>query len=118
MAIVAGRVLNNNKHIWNALTYIYGVGKTRAYPLCDKASIDPATKVKDLNEDQLEKIRTALNNFTIEGDLRREVNMSIKSLMDLGCLRGIRHRYGLPVNGQRTKTNAKTARRRRKKTDK
>ncbi|HJN38532.1 MAG TPA: 30S ribosomal protein S13 [Gammaproteobacteria bacterium] len=118
MAIVAGRVLNNQKQIWNALTYIYGVGRSRAYLLCSQAHIDPATKVKDLDESNLEKIRTALNKFTIEGDLRREVNMAIKHLMDLGCVRGIRHRYGLPVNGQRTKTNAKTARKRRKKTDK
>ena len=108
MAVVAGRVLHNQKHIVIALTYIYGVGLATSKQLCEKASINPTTKVKDLEEAQLEKIRTLIGDLTVEGDLRRERDMDIKALMDMGCYRGIRHRRGLPCRGQRTKTNART----------
>ena len=114
MALIAGRTLDSRKHIWCALTYIYGVGKTTAYKICAEAKIDPTIKVKDLSEDQLDVVRGLVGNYTVEGDLRREVGMNIKRLMDLGCNRGIRHRRGLPVRGQRTKTNAKTRKRRKR----
>ena len=113
MAVVAGRILDTRKHLWVALTSIYGIGRTRAYLICEATSIAPDTKVKDLTEGNLDQIRTEVAKFEIEGDLRRVVSMAIKRLMDLGCFRGIRHRKGLPVRGQRTKTNANTRKRRR-----
>ena len=116
MALVAGITLDSRKHIWCALTYIYGIGKTTAYDICKKAKIDPSTKVKDLSEDKLDIIRGIVAEHTVEGDLRRAVGMNIKQLMDMGCYRGIRHRRGLPVRGQRTKTNARTRKRRKRST--
>lgn len=108
MARIAGINVPVNKHIWVALTHIHGIGRTRAIAVCAAADIDPATKVKDLSEPEVAKLRDAVGRFTVEGDLRREVAMSIKRLMDLGCYRGIRHRRGLPLRGQRTRTNART----------
>jgi small subunit ribosomal protein S13 len=90
------------------LTHIYGIGRARARALCTAASIDPTTKVKDLTEAEVNAIRSQIAKFAVEGDLRREVSMNIKRLMDLGSHRGIRHRRGLPVRGQRTRTNART----------
>src|SRR3990167_539930 len=107
MARIAGVNLPINKHTWVALTSIYGVGKSRARKLCDATKINPQTKIKDLLETQVEALRQGIAQFTVEGDLRREVAMSIKRLIDLGCYRGQRHRKGLPVRGQRTRTNAR-----------
>jgi small subunit ribosomal protein S13 len=114
MALIAGRTLDKKKHIWCALTYIYGIGKTTAYKICSEAKIEPSVKVQDLTEEQLDIIRGLVGNYTVEGELRREVGMNIKRLMDMGCYRGIRHRRGLPVRGQRTKTNAKTRKKRKR----
>ncbi len=111
MARIAGVNIPDNKHAEISLTAIYGIGRSRARNICADVGIDPATKIKDLSEAELEKIRASLSRFTLEGDLRREVSMNIKRLMDLGCYRGIRHRRGLPLRGQRTKTNAKTRKR-------
>ena len=108
MARIAGVNIPERKHISIALTYIYGIGLTSAQKICTAVSIDPAKKVIDLEESQLEKIRTEIVKYTTEGDLRREVSMNIKRLMDLGCYRGIRHRRNLPVRGQNTKNNART----------
>jgi len=108
MARIAGINIPLNKHIVIALTSIYGVGRTRAQGVCKEAQIPPETKVKDLSEPEVERLRNEVAKFTVEGDLRREGAMSIKRLMDLGCYRGIRHRRGLPLRGQRTKTNART----------
>lgn len=108
MARVAGVNIPDRKHTVVALTHIYGIGSTRARSICASANIPPNAKVKDLTEEQLETLRTEVGKFTVEGDLRREVSMSIKRLMDLGCYRGVRHRRGLPVRGQRTRTNART----------
>jgi len=108
MARIAGINIPTNKHSWVALTAIYGIGRTRALNICDAAGIDPSTRVRELDDEQVEKLRTEVGKFTVEGDLRRDVSMSIKRLMDLGCNRGIRHRRGLPLRGQRTKTNART----------
>jgi len=108
MARIAGVNLQPNKHIWVALTQIYGVGRTRALQICERTSIAPATRVRELSESDEEKLRNALSDLSVEGDLRREVGMNIKRLMDLGCYRGLRHRRGLPVRGQRTRTNART----------
>ena len=90
------------------MTAIYGIGRPRALKICEATGVAPTKKIKDLDDADLEKLRDAVGSFTIEGDLRREVTMSIKRLMDLGCYRGLRHRKGLPVRGQRTKTNART----------
>jgi small subunit ribosomal protein S13 len=90
------------------LTAIYGVGRTTATQICNEVNIKTDTKIRELTEEQLESIRTVVSKMTVEGDLRREVTMNIKRLMDLGCFRGIRHRRGLPLRGQRTKTNART----------
>ncbi len=114
MARIAGVNLPVNKHIWIALTSIYGVGKSRSLKVCESAKVSADTKVKDLVEAQVEALRQSLAKFTVEGDLRREVAMSIKRLVDLGCYRGQRHRRGLPVRGQRTRTNARTRKGRRK----
>ena len=108
MATIAGRILPNGKHISIALTVIYGVGRPRALIICNDSGIDPSTKVKDLLEPELEKIRAIVSTFMIEGDLRRQIAMNIKKLMDMGCYRGIRHRRGPPLRGQRTQTNART----------
>jgi len=108
MARIAGVNLQPNKHIWVALTQIYGIGRTRALAICDRCSVAFDIKVRDLSEADEEKLRNAISDISVEGDLRREVGMNIKRLMDLGCYRGLRHRRGLPVRGQRTRTNART----------
>jgi small subunit ribosomal protein S13 len=108
MARIAGVNIPDNKHTVIALQSIFGIGATRSAEICNATGIDPTTKVRELSEDQLEAIRTSVDSFTTEGDLRREISMNIKRLMDLGTNRGIRHRRGLPVRGQRTKTNART----------
>ena len=108
MARIAGVNIPDQKHTWVALTSIYGLGRTRAFEVCSKAGIEPSVKVRDLSGDEMEKLREQIGTFVIEGDLRREVSMNIKRLMDLGTYRGTRHRKGLPVSGQRTKTNART----------
>jgi small subunit ribosomal protein S13 len=108
MARIAGVNLPVNKHTWVGLTSIFGVGRSRARKICQAANIDPATKIKALTEAQVEKLRAEVGKVTVEGDLRREVAISIKRLVDLGCYRGLRHRRGLPMRGQRTRTNART----------
>jgi small subunit ribosomal protein S13 len=108
MARIAGVNIPDQKHAWIALTHIYGVGRTRALKICELASVPPETKIRDLTEPEIEGIRSEVSKIAVEGDLRREVAMNIKRLMDLGCYRGLRHRRGLPVRGQRTKTNART----------
>ena len=108
MARIAGVNIPDHKHAVISLTYIFGVGKTTAQKLCDATGVKPDVKVKDLSDEQLESLRTEVGKFIVEGDLRREVQMNIKRLKDLGCFRGLRHRHGLPVRGQRTKTNART----------
>jgi len=108
MARIGGINIPVNKHTWVALTSIYGIGRTTAYKVCEQAGVDPSVKVKDLAEPQVEDLRTEIGKLTIEGDLRRDVSMNIKRLMDLGSYRGIRHRKGLPMRGQRTQTNART----------
>ena len=108
MARIAGVNIPNHKHAEIALTAIYGIGRSRAQRICDAAGIVRSVKVKDLTESDMEKLRDEVAKFTVEGDLRREVTMSIKRLMDLGCYRGLRHSRGLPCRGQRTRTNART----------
>jgi small subunit ribosomal protein S13 len=110
MARIAGVDLPGRKHISIALRYLYGVGPVRALEICAKAQIPTDKKAQDLNESELRRIRDVLEGaeYKVEGDLRREVQINIKRLMDLGCYRGLRHRKGLPVNGQRTHTNART----------
>ncbi len=108
MARIAGINIPVNKHAVIALQSIYGIGKTRAQQICDAAQVAPDLKVRDLDEAQVDALRAEVAKYTVEGDLRREVSMSIKRLMDLGCYRGLRHRRGLPVRGQRTRTNART----------
>ncbi|ALQ51281.1 30S ribosomal protein S13 [Nitrosomonas ureae] len=108
MARIAGVNIPNHKHIGIALTSIYGIGRTSSIDICKAIDIDIDIKLKDLSEDQIELIRDQVSKLTIEGDLRREISMNIKRLMDLGCYRGLRHRRGLPVRGQRTRTNART----------
>ena len=108
MARVAGVNIPDNKHAEISLTYVFGIGKTRSLGICSAVGRDPATKISDLNEEQLELIRTEVGDFTVEGDLRREVATNIKRLQDLGTNRGIRHRRHLPVRGQKTKNNART----------
>lgn len=108
MARIAGVNIPDRKHTVIALTSIYGIGRTRAAQICDATGIARDAKVRDLSEEQLDMLRTEIANHTVEGDLRREVSMNIKRLMDLGCYRGIRHRRGLPLRGQRTRTNART----------
>ncbi len=108
MARIAGINIPVNKHAEIALTAIYGIGRTRAQEICKSAGVTPTSKIKDLAENEIEALRTEVAKFAVEGDLRREVSMNIKRLMDLGCYRGIRHRRGLPLRGQRTKTNART----------
>lgn len=108
MARIAGVNIPDNKHTVISLQYVFGIGHTRAKAICDATGIDESAKIASLSEDQLEKLRAEVGKFDVEGDLRREVSMNIKRLMDLGCFRGIRHRRSLPVRGQRTKTNART----------
>ncbi len=108
MARIAGINIPLHKHTVIGLTSIYGVGKTRAQAICAAAGIAEDTKIKDLDEAQLDLLREEVGKFTVEGDLRREISMNIKRLMDLGCNRGLRHRRSLPIRGQRTKTNART----------
>ena len=108
MARIAGVNIPDHKHTVIALQAIFGIGATRSAEICDATGINPATKVRELDEEQLEQIRARIDGLTTEGDLRREISMNIKRLMDLGTNRGIRHRRGLPVRGQRTKTNART----------
>ena len=108
MARIAGINIPNQQHAAIALTAIFGIGRSRARAICDSAGVGHATKMKDLTDAQMDKIREQVGKFTVEGDLRREVSMNIKRLMDLGCYRGLRHRRGLPVRGQRTHTNART----------
>jgi len=109
MARIAGVDLPKEKRVEIGLTYIYGIGRPSANKILEKAGISPDTRVKDLSDDEVNKIREIIHNeYKVEGDLRREVGFSIKRLMEIGCYRGIRHRRGLPVRGQRTKTNART----------
>ena len=108
MARIAGVNIPNNKHAEIALTAIFGIGRVTAQKICAAAGVLVSTKVKDLNDADVEKLRDEVAKVKVEGDLRREVSMNIKRLMDLGCYRGVRHRRGLPVRGQRTKTNART----------
>lgn len=109
MARIAGVDLPREKRVEIGLTYIYGIGLKTAQEILKVTGVNGDTRVKDLTEEEEQKLRSEiLNNHVVEGDLRREVNMNIKRLMDIGCYRGIRHRHGLPVRGQRTKTNART----------
>ncbi|MFY0676412.1 MAG: 30S ribosomal protein S13 [Neptuniibacter sp.] len=108
MARIAGVNIPDNKHAVISLTYIYGIGRTTASQILETCGIAPNTKISDLSDEQLDVVRGEVGKFTVEGDLRREISMSIKRLMDLGCFRGIRHRRNLPVRGQRSKTNART----------
>lgn len=108
MARIAGVNIPDRKHTVIALTSIYGIGKNRSIEICKAAGVEPTRKVIQLGEDEVERLRNEVTKFTVEGDLRREVSMNIKRLMDLGCNRGIRHRRGLPLRGQRTQTNART----------
>ena len=109
MARIAGIDLPRDKRVEISLTYIYGIGRSVSNEILDQASISPDTRVKDLAEDEIARLREIIaRNYRVEGDLRREVSMNIKRLMEIGCYRGLRHRRGLPVHGQRTKTNART----------
>lgn len=108
MARIAGVNIPDRKHAVIALTSIYGIGRSRANDICKEAGVEPQTKIQELSEDQIETLRNIVARYTVEGDLRREISMNIKRLMDLGCNRGIRHRRGLPLRGQRTRTNART----------
>ena len=109
MARIAGVDLPREKHIEISLQYIYGIGKTTAKKICEKAQVTAVTRTKDLTDDEVRRIREVIEQtFKVEGDLRRETSLNIKRLMDLGCYRGLRHRKGLPVRGQRTHTNART----------
>lgn len=114
MARIAGVNIPDHKHIVIALTYIYGIGNTTSRNLCKAVGVEGSTKVSQVPEDILEALRAEIAKMTVEGDLRRVVSMNIKRLMDLGCYRGLRHRRGLPLRGQRTKTNARTRKGRRK----
>ena len=108
MARLAGINIPDNKHAAISLTYIFGIGRTTAKHLCDATGVSPTVKVQDLTEEELDKLRSEITKLSVEGDLRRAVQLNIKRLLDLGCYRGIRHRRGLPLRGQRTKTNART----------
>ena len=108
MARIAGINIPNHQHAGIALTAIYGVGRSRAKAICVGSGIEPNRKIKDLTDAEMERMREGITRLAVEGDLRREVQMSIKRLIDLSCYRGSRHRKGLPVRGQRTKTNART----------
>ncbi len=108
MARIAGINIPVNKHVVIGLTSIYGIGRSRSQDICAALGLNPTTKVKDLTEEQLDGVRSEVAKFMVEGDLRRDISMNIKHLMDMGCYRGLRHRRGLPVRGQRTRTNART----------
>ena len=108
MARIAGVNIPNQQHAEIALTAIFGIGRARAQKICDAAGVVRSKKIKDLSDTDMDRLRDVIGKFTVEGDLRREVTMNIKRLMDLGCYRGLRHRKGLPCRGQRTKTNART----------
>ena len=108
MARIAGVNIPDNKHAVIALTYIYGIGRTTASKVCDSTGISEASRIQDLNEEELDKLRSEIAKLPTEGDLRREVSMNIKRLMDLKAYRGLRHRHSLPTRGQRSKTNART----------
>ena len=108
MARIAGVNIPNHQHTEIALTAIYGIGRSRAQKICDEVGVARTAKIKDLTETEMDRLRDQVGKYTVEGDLRREVTMSIKRLMDLGCYRGLRHRKGLPCRGQRTRTNART----------
>ena len=108
MARIAGVNIPNHQHAEIALTAIYGIGRTRAQQICAAAGVGTSTKIKDISDTEMERLRDEVAKFTVEGDLRREISMNIKRLMDLGCYRGLRHRRGLPCRGQRTRTNART----------
>ena len=115
MARISGVDIPNNKRVDVSLRYIYGIGPSNALVLCGRTRIDAATKVKDLTEEELARIRDAIDkDYLVEGDLRREVNGNVRRLIEIGCYRGLRHRRGLPVHGQRTRTNARTKRGARK----
>ena len=108
MARIKGVDIPNDKHICISLTYIYGIGLTSSQKILKEAGVNPDIRVKDLTDDQVQAIRKAMEGYKVEGDLRREVALNIKRLTEIGCYRGLRHRRGLPVRGQRTKTNART----------
>ncbi len=108
MARLAGINIPDNKHTEISLTYIFGIGRKTARDICDATGVNPAVKVSDLSEEELDKLRAHIGTMTVEGDLRRQYQLDIKRLLDLGCYRGIRHRRNLPVNGQKTKNNART----------
>ena len=114
MARIAGVDIPKQKRGVIALTYIYGIGKSRAQEILEKAGVDEGIKVSDWSDDQIGKIREAVGDYTIEGELRSETQLNIKRLMDIGCQRGIRHRSGLPLRGQRTKNNSRTRKGKRK----
>ncbi|BEV36008.1 30S ribosomal protein S13 [Synechococcus sp. M16CYN] len=114
MARIAGVDIPRDKRVEVSLTYIYGIGLTRAKIILVKAGVDPDTRVKDLEDGDIQKLRSATEAFTVEGDLRRQEGMALKRLQDIGCVRGRRHRMSLPVRGQRTRTNARTRRGARK----
>jgi small subunit ribosomal protein S13 len=108
MARIAGVNIPNHQHAEVALTAIYGIGRSRARAICAAAGIEHSKKIKELSDTEVDRLREAVGSFAVEGDLRREMTMNIKRLMDLGCYRGVRHRRGLPMRGQRTRTNART----------
>ena len=108
MARIVGVDIPNDKQVAFSLTYIYGIGRTTARKICEAAKVDPTIRVKDLTDDQMNAIRAEVSKLKVEGDLRREVALNIKRLTEIGCYRGIRHKKGLPVRGQKTKTNART----------
>ena len=108
MARIVGVDIPNDKQVAYSLTYIYGIGRTTARKICEHAKVDPQIRVKDLSDDQMNAIRAEVSKLKVEGDLRREVALNIKRLTEIGCYRGIRHKKGLPVRGQKTKTNART----------
>jgi small subunit ribosomal protein S13 len=109
MARISGVDIPRDKHVHIALRYIYGIGATSALQICDKTRVTPSTRVRDLTEEEVARIREVIEReYKVEGDLRREINLNIKRLIEIGCYRGLRHRRGLPVRGQRTRTNART----------
>jgi len=108
MARIAGIDLPREKRVEIGLTYIYGIGRSRSNEILAKTNVNPETRIKDLTEDEVSKLRTEIGEYTVEGDLRREIAMDIKRLRDINCFRGIRHKKGLPVRGQNTKNNART----------
>ncbi|MBT8140040.1 MAG: 30S ribosomal protein S13 [Gammaproteobacteria bacterium] len=108
MARIAGVNIPDHKHAVVSLTHIFGVGKTTAQKLCSDVGINPSSKISSLSEAEIDQLRNEVGKLSVEGDLRREISMNIKRLLDLGCYRGLRHRKGLPLRGQRTKTNART----------